>query len=71
MSILTDEIKAGRLNAYAYGAELADTVVPPTTYSEIEKTMEGGLRKRLLLILMDKPMILVLMNPRTLLMSKC
>jgi len=46
MGVLTDEIKAGRLNAYAYGAELADTAVAPTTYSDIEKIMEGGVKKK-------------------------
>jgi gliding motility associated protien GldN len=46
MNILTDEIKAGRLNAYAYGTELADSAVAPTTYADIEKTMEGGLHTK-------------------------
>jgi gliding motility associated protien GldN len=46
MNILTDEIKAGKLNAYAYGTELADSVVAPTTYADIEKTMEGGFHKK-------------------------
>ena len=46
MAILSDEIKAGRLNAYAWGAELADSAVAPTTYSDIEKIMEGGFKKK-------------------------
>jgi gliding motility associated protien GldN len=46
MAILTDEIKAGRLNAYKYGDELADSVVAPTTYTDIERTMEGGMKKK-------------------------
>ena len=45
MRIVLDEIKAGRLNAYAYGAESADSVVAPTTYADVEKNMEGGFRK--------------------------
>jgi gliding motility associated protien GldN len=46
MGVLTDEIKAGKLNAYAFGAELADSAVAPTTYGDIEKIMEGGIRKK-------------------------
>lgn len=46
MGVLTDEIKAGRLNAYAYGSELADTAPPPTTYGDVEKIMEGGVKKK-------------------------
>lgn len=46
MQVLTEEIKAGKLNAYAFGTELADTVVAPTTFSDVEKIMEGGLKKK-------------------------
>jgi gliding motility associated protien GldN len=45
MGIFTDELKAGRLNAYAYGSE-NDTVSIPTTYSDVEKLMEGGMVKK-------------------------
>ncbi len=46
MNILTDEIKAGRLNAYAYGTETADSTVAPTTYADIENTLGGGFHKK-------------------------
>ena len=46
MSILTDEIKAGKLNAYAWGSERSDSIAIPTTYSDVEKIMEGGMVKK-------------------------
>jgi gliding motility associated protien GldN len=45
MGIFTDELKAGRLNAYAYGSE-NDSISIPTTYSDVEKLMEGGMVKK-------------------------
>lgn len=46
MKILTDEIKTGKLNAYPYGSEAADSVVAPTTYTDVQKEMEGGFVKK-------------------------
>jgi gliding motility associated protien GldN len=46
LAILTDEIKAGRLNAYADGTQNADSLVLPTTYADVEKIMEGGVKKK-------------------------
>jgi gliding motility associated protien GldN len=47
MAILTDEIKSGRLNAYASGSEVSpDSIIAPTTYSDIEVIMEGGMKKK-------------------------
>lgn len=46
MRIMTEEIKAGKLNAYAYGSETVDSTVAPTTYADVEKNMGGGFVKK-------------------------
>jgi gliding motility associated protien GldN len=47
MSIIMDEIKSGRLNAYdPLKAFNADSVWAPTTYADIEKGMGGGWVKK-------------------------
>ena len=47
MTIIIDEIKAGRLNVYdPLKAFNADSVVAPTTYADIEKSMGGGMIKK-------------------------
>jgi gliding motility associated protien GldN len=47
MTIIMDEIKAGRLNAYdPLKAFNADSLLAPTTYADIEKSMGGGMVKK-------------------------
>jgi gliding motility associated protien GldN len=46
MAILTEEIKTGKLKAYVFGSEMSDSVVIPTTYTDVEKQMEGGMVKK-------------------------
>lgn len=46
MRILLEEVKAGRVNVYAANALTADSIVPPTTYNDVEKNMEGGKIKK-------------------------
>jgi gliding motility associated protien GldN len=47
MTIIMDEVKAGRLNVYdPLKAFNADSVVAPTTYAEVEKNMGGGMVKK-------------------------
>jgi gliding motility associated protien GldN len=46
MTVIMDEIKAGRLNAYdPFKAFNTDSVLAPTTYADIEKSMGGGMIK--------------------------
>jgi gliding motility associated protien GldN len=47
MTIIMDELKAGRLNAYdPLKAFNADSALAPTTYADIEKSMGGGMVKK-------------------------
>jgi gliding motility associated protien GldN len=46
MRILLDEVKAGRLNVFDGNALTADTLVLPTTYTDVEKNMDGGFIKK-------------------------
>jgi gliding motility associated protien GldN len=47
ITIIMDEAKAGRLNVYdAFKAFNADSVVAPTTYADVEKSMGGGIVKK-------------------------
>lgn len=43
-SVLLDEIKKGKLNAYDGNSEAADSAVVPTTYSDIEAKMGAGMQ---------------------------
>jgi gliding motility associated protien GldN len=47
VTIIMDEIKSGKLNVYdPLKAFNADSVVAPTTYADIEKSMGGGMVKK-------------------------